>query len=78
MIEVYHRNLKQACGVERCQARNAHAQRNQVGFAMRAFLRLERFFFRTGISEIEAKARIVRNAVRDYLAAPIYTLPVTT
>jgi len=75
MIEVYHRNLKQTCGVEHCQARGARAQRNHIGFAIRAFVRLERFFFKTGISELEAKSRIVRKAVRDYLAAPIYTLP---
>jgi len=77
MIEVYHRALKQTCGVERCQARLARAQRNHIGFAIRAFVRLERFFFRTGISEVEAKARIVRNAVRNYLAAPFYTLLAT-
>jgi putative transposase len=77
MIEVYHRNLKQTCGVERCQARSARAQRNHIGCAIRAFVRLERFFFRTGISEWEAKARIVRDAVRAYLAAPLYTLPAT-
>ncbi|CAK0770549.1 transposase [Gammaproteobacteria bacterium] len=76
MIEVYHRNLKQTCGVERCQARGARAQKNHIGFSIRAFIRLERFFFRTGISEIEAKARIVRNAVRDYLTAPLYILPI--
>lgn len=77
MIEIYHRNLKQNCGVERCQARLASAQRNHIGFASRAFVRLERFFFRTGISEFEAKTRIVRNAVRAYLTAPFYTLPST-
>jgi hypothetical protein len=77
MIEVYHRSLKQTCGVERCQARSARAQRNHIGFAIRAFVRLERFFFRTGISEWEAKARIVREAVRAYLAAPLYTLTAT-
>jgi putative transposase len=77
MIEVYHRTLKQTCGVERCQARIGCAQRNHIGFAIRAFVRLERFFFRTGISEWEAKARIVRDAVRSYLMAPLYVLPVT-
>lgn len=77
MIEVYHRSLKQTCGVERCQARSGRAQRNHIGFAIRAFIRLERHFFRTGISEWEAKARIVREAVRAYLASPLYTLAST-
>jgi len=75
MIEVYHRNLKQTCGAERCQARSAIAQRNHIGFAIRAFIRLERFFYRTGISLIEAKNKIIRNAVRLYLSAPLYGLP---
>ncbi|CAK0765759.1 transposase [Gammaproteobacteria bacterium] len=78
MIEVYHRDLKQTCGVERCQARGARAQRNHIGFAIRAFVRLERFFFKTGISGLEAKTRIIRNAVRDYLAEPLYILPLSS
>ena len=40
-IEGYQRGLKQFCGVERCQARMARAQRNHIGWALRAFLRLE-------------------------------------
>jgi len=77
MIEVYHRDLKQNCGVERCQARSGIAQRNHIGFAIRAFVRLERYFYRTGISIMEAKNKIIRNAVRFYLSAPLYNLPAT-
>jgi putative transposase len=73
-IENYHRGLKQCCGVERCQARAGRAQRNHVGMAIRAFLRLERHFYATGISWYEAKARIVRGAVRAYIANPLYGL----
>ena len=76
-IETYHRGLKQFCGVEKCQARAARAQRNHSGFALRAFLRLERFSFRTGISWFEAKTAIIREAVSAYLANPLYTLPTT-
>src|SRR5271154_3892966 len=32
-IENYHRELKQNCGVERCQARSERAQRNHIGLA---------------------------------------------
>jgi len=77
MIEVYHRDLKQNCGVERCQARSGIAQRNHISFAIRAFVRLERYFYRTGISMMEAKNKIIRNAVRFYLSAPLYNLPAT-
>lgn len=74
MIEVYHHDLKQNCGVERCQARSAISQRNHIGLAIRAFIRLERYFYRTGISIMEAKNKIVRSAVRFYLSAPLYGL----
>ena len=73
-IEEYHRGIKQLVGVERCIARKAIAQRNHMGLALRAFLRIERHRFLTGINWFEAKASIIRDAVRAYLAKPIYTL----
>lgn len=76
-IEQYHRGLKQFCGVERCQVRAARAQRNHIGLAIRAFVRLERNRIRTGMSWWEAKASIIRDALRAYLAAPLFTLGAT-
>jgi putative transposase len=73
-IENYHRGLKQCCGAERAQVRAARAQRNHIGLAIRAFLRLEHHFYTTGVSRYEAKARIVRGAVRAYIANPLYRL----
>ena len=73
-IEDYHRGLKQCCGVERAQVRAVRAQRNHIGLAIRAFPRLEHHFYTTGVSWYEAKARIIRGAVRAYLANPIYKL----
>jgi Transposase DDE domain len=72
-IEEYHRGLKQFCGIERAQHRSAKAQRNHIGLALRAFLRLEVHRLRTGVSWFEAKIAIVREAVRAYLAQPLYT-----
>jgi hypothetical protein len=77
-IENYHRDLKQTCGVERSQAWSARAQRNHIGLALRAFLRLEWHFFTTGVSCYEAKKRIVRDAVRSYLLKPRYTIPASS
>lgn len=37
-IEVYHRELKQTCGIERCQARTRRAQRNHIGLSIIAWL----------------------------------------
>ncbi len=77
-IETYHRGIKQFCGVERAQFRTARAQRNHIGLALRAFLRLERHCFTSGLSWFEAKANIVRAAVTLYLAHPLYALPTPT
>lgn len=76
-IEEYHRGLKQCCGVEKAQVRSSRAQRNHIGLAIRAFLRLEMHWFNTGISWYESKLSIVREAVRSYLAAPWLALPPT-
>lgn len=74
-IEEYHRGLKQFTGVERCQIRAERGQRNHIGCALRAFVRLEYHRFTTGVSWFEAKWSIVRAAVRDYLSNPRYRLP---
>jgi putative transposase len=74
-IEEYHRGLKQCTGAERCQVRMGQAQRVHIGCAIRAFVRLEWHRFSTGINWIEAKLRIVRDAVRAYLARPTLGLP---
>ena len=76
-VEVYHRGLKQCCGVERSPARKAAAQRQHILLSLRAFLRLEAHRLRTGVSWYEAKARIVRDALRTYLAYPWYLLAPT-
>lgn len=76
-IENYHRGIKQCTEIEGCQARSARAQRNHIGWAIRAFLRLEIHSFTTGVSWLEAKLAIVRDAVRAYLAKPTIRLPAT-
>jgi hypothetical protein len=73
-IENYHRGIKQFCNVERAQVRAARAQRNHIGLALRAFLRLEVHCYHQGISWFAAKTSIIREAVRGYLAKPLYTL----
>lgn len=67
-IEEYHRGLKQWTGVDRCQTRMSRAQRNHIGFAIRAFVRLEWHRFTTGVSWFAAKWGILRDAVRISLS----------
>ena len=76
-IEEYHRSLKQFTGVERAQFRRARLQRNHIGLALRAFVRLELHRVSCWISHAEAKASIIRQALRLYLAHPTIVLPST-
>lgn len=69
--------MKQCCGVERAQVRGERAQRNHLGLALRAFLRLEANRLENGVSWYAAKVSIVREAVRKYLAEPLYLLAST-
>lgn len=73
-IEVYQRGLKQCCGIEKCQAQLAAAQRGHIQLALRAFVRLEAHWLQTGVSWYAAKTDIIRTAIREYLAHPRYTL----
>lgn len=76
-IEVYHRGLKQNTGVERGQFRLSTAQKNHIALAIRAFIRLEVYRLKTGLSWFEAKQIIIRQAIRAYLKHPTYVLSAT-
>lgn len=77
LVEVYHRALKQFTGVERGQFRLESAQRNHIGLALRAYVRLEFHRWRTRLSIFNSKLDIIRAAVQLYLAQPQYLLPST-
>ena len=76
-IEEYHRGLKHVTNVVRCQCRKAVAQRGHIGLALRAFVVVEKWCFRTGINWLTAKWQIVRDAIRGYRANPIYRIGTT-
>ncbi len=76
-IETYHRNLKQFAAVERGQFRLEVSQRNHIGLAIRAFLRLEYHRIHQSIPIQEAKLSIIRQAIRLYLLNPCIALPST-
>jgi hypothetical protein len=74
LVEVYHRALKQFTGIERGQFRLERSQRNHIGLALRAYVRLEFHRWRTRVSIFNCKLDIIRVAVRHYLALPTYCL----
>jgi hypothetical protein len=73
-IEQYHREIKQYCLVEKCQCRTGRMIRNYIQLALRAFVRLERWSDQSGVSLFELTTDIVRDAVREYLRKPKYSL----
>lgn len=74
LVEVYHRALKQFTGIERGQFRVERSQRNHIGLALRAYVRLEVHRWRAHVSICYCKLDIIRAAVRHYLAHPTYCL----
>jgi hypothetical protein len=56
------------------QVRKADSIINHIHMSLRAFLRLELYRLVTGIRWYEAKARIIRDAIRMYLSSPVYLL----
>lgn len=77
-IEEYHQGLKQQCGIAKCQARKARAQRNHIWCSIHAFIILEIHRIKTGITWQEAKLSIARDAIQQYLLTPRFNFNFST
>ena len=66
-IEVYHRELKQTCGIDRCQARTSWAQRNHILLAVIAWLRQFKRRCTENISIYQLKWDVVKPAIANNL-----------
>lgn len=66
-IEIFHRGIKQCCGIERCYSIKQRSQRNHILCAFLAFLKLEWQRLKTAVSWYNSKWSIVREAVTAYL-----------
>ena len=64
-IETYHRELKQTCGIERCQARTCRSQRNHILLSIMAWIhqRLRRGLDTTTI--YQQKWNVLKDAIRE-------------
>lgn len=62
-IEVYHRELKQTCGMERCQARTGRAQRNHICLSILAWLDKYRRKLTDKLTMYEQKWRAIKSAI---------------
>lgn len=66
-IELFHRGIKQCCGIERCYSVKERSQRNHILCAFLAFLKLEWQRLQTAVSWYDYKWSIARRAVTAYL-----------
>lgn len=64
-IEVYHRELKQTCGIERCQARTGRAQRNHICLSILAWLDKCRRRIFEKISFYQQDWNVIKNAISN-------------
>jgi hypothetical protein len=62
-IEVYHRELKQTCGLERCQSRTGRAQRNHIFLAISAWIQKYKRRAVEGISFYQQKWDVIKNDI---------------
>ena len=66
-VEVYHRELKQTCGIERCQSRTGRAQRNHICLAVLAWVRQHGKRLASGESFYQQSWNVIRNAIASQL-----------
>ncbi len=62
-IEVYHRELKQTCGIERCQSRTGRAQRNHIYLAILAWLEKNKLRCHHALSLYQQKWDVIKEAI---------------
>jgi len=63
-IEVYHRELKQTCGIERCQARTGRAQRNHICLAVFAWLEMNKRRINEKITLYQQTWDVIKTAIQ--------------
>lgn len=66
-IEVYHRELKQAVGLEHCQSRMGRAQRNHIGFSILTWIRMARSRDLTNLSFYQQNWEVIKEAIAKNL-----------
>ena len=64
-IEVYHRELKQTCGIERCQARTGRAQRNHICLAIMVWIDRHIRRLNQKISFYQQTWDVIKPAIKD-------------
>lgn len=66
-IEVYHRQIKQPCGIERCQARTGRAQRNHIFLAVAAWFKQQAQRLTNKITLYQQNWEVIKLAIRQQI-----------
>ncbi|MCZ6904018.1 MAG: transposase [Rickettsia endosymbiont of Ixodes persulcatus] len=64
-IEFYHRELKQTCGIERCQARTGRAQRNHICLAVFAWLDMNKRRINKKITLYQQNWEVIKTSIQN-------------
>ena len=62
-VEVYHRELKQTCGLERCQSRIGRSQRNHIGLSVLSWIRKAKRRNATHLSMYQQQWDIIKQSI---------------
>jgi hypothetical protein len=62
-IEVYHREIKQTCGIEKCQSLSGRAQRNHISLSIYTWIKRSRRRLFEEISIYQQKWEIIKPAI---------------
>jgi len=66
-IEIFHRELKQTCGLEECQARASRSQRNHIGLSILCWIELAKLRARANISFYQLNWEVIKPAISTRL-----------
>lgn len=66
-IEVYHRELKQTCGLEHCQARTSRAQRNHIVLSVLSWIKQADVRRKNHLSFYQQQWSIIKHAIAQQL-----------
>jgi hypothetical protein len=69
-IEQYHREVKQALGIEKCQCRSGRAQRNHIGCVILAWHSLTAFAKRLNTNIYRIKSAMLSHYLKQELISP--------
>lgn len=70
-IEVYHRELKQTSGLERCQSRTSRAQRNHIAFAVLSWIKQAKLRNQFNVSMYQQQWDIIKGSIASKLKSEL-------